>query len=230
MMERYEITVEAREETGKGTARKLRREGKVPGVIYGKNRNPKPLVIDPLDVNKRLLGNAIFELTIIDGDEKQDELAIIKDYQKHVIKDDLMHVDFQHISMDEKIIVTVSIKIEGSAPGVQEGGVLQKLMREIEIECFPGDIPDEIVVNIDELTMGDSLQVGDLEVEDNIDILSPAGNVIVTVVPPSEEITEEVEEELEEEFIEPEVIGEAEEEEEEEESFEEGEEEYEPEE
>ncbi|MGM0437625.1 MAG: 50S ribosomal protein L25 [Bacillota bacterium] len=227
-MERYEITVEAREETGKGTARKLRRDGKVPGVIYGKNRNPKPLVIDPLDVNNRLLGNAIFELTIIDGDEKQDELAIIKDYQKHVIKDDLMHVDFQHISMDEKIAVTVSIKIEGSAPGVQEGGVLQKLMREIEIECFPGDIPDEIVVNIDELTMGDSLQVGDLEVEDNIDILSPAGNVIVTVVPPSEEITEEVEEELEEEFIEPEVIGEAEEEEEE--GLEEGEEEYEPEE
>ena len=229
MMERYEITVETREETGKGTARKLRREGKVPGVIYGKNRDPKPLVIDPLDVNKRLLGNAIFELTIVDGDEKEDELAIIKDYQKHVIKDDLLHVDFQHISMDEKIAVTVSIKIEGSAPGVQEGGVLQKLMREVEIEAYPGDIPEEVVVNIDELTMGDSLQVSDLEVAENIDILSPAGNVIVTVVPPSEEITEEVEEELEEEFIEPEVIGEAEEEEEEE-GFEEGEEEYEPEE
>lgn len=227
MMERYEITVEAREETGKGTARKLRREGKVPGVIYGKNRDPKPLVIDPLDVNKRLLGNAIFEVTIVDGDEEENELAIIKDYQKDVIKDDLLHVDFQHISMDEKIAVTVPIKIEGSAPGVQEGGVLQKLMREVEIESFPGDIPDEVVVNIDELTMGDSLQVGDLEVADSIDILSPTGNVIVTVVPPSEEITEEVEEELEEEFIEPEVIGEAEEEEEE---LEEGEEEYEPEE
>lgn len=226
-MERYEITVEAREETGKGTARKLRREGKVPGVIYGKNKDPQPLVVDPLDVNKRLLGNAIFEVTIVDGDEKEDELAIIKDYQKDVIKDDLLHVDFQLISMDEKIAVTVPIHIEGSAPGVQEGGVLQKLMREVEIESFPGDIPDEVVVNIDELTMGDSLQVGDLEVADSIDILSPAGNVIVTVVPPSEEITEEVEEELEEEFIEPEVIGEAEEEEEE---LEEGEEEYEPEE
>ena len=224
MMERYEITVETREETGKGVARRLRREGKIPGVIYGKSRDPKPLIVDPLDINKRLFGNAIFELTIVNDGEEDDELAMIKDYQKDVIKDDLLHVDFQHISMDEKIAVTVPVNLEGSAPGVQEGGVLQKLMREIEIESLPGDIPDEIVLNIDELTMGDSLQVSDLEVSDSIDILSPLGNVIVTVVAPSEEITEEVEEELEEEFIEPEVIGE---EDEEGEELEEGEEEIE---
>ena len=223
-MERYEITVETREETGKGVARRLRRDGKIPGVIYGKSREPKPLTVDPLDINKRLFGNAIFELTIVDDGEEDDELAMIKDYQKDVIKDDLLHVDFQHISMDEKIAVTVPVNLEGSAPGVQEGGVLQKLMREIEIESLPGDIPDEIVLNIDELTMGDSLQVSDLEVSDSIDILSPLGNVIVTVVAPSEEITEEVEEELEEEFIEPEVIGE---EDEEGEELEEGEEEIE---
>ena len=216
MMERYEITVEAREETGKGAARRLRREGKVPGVIYGRSRDPKPLTVDPLDVNKRLYGNAIFDLTIIEDGEEKEEIAMIKDYQKDVIKDNLLHVDFQHISMDEKITVTVPIELEGSAPGVQEGGVLQKLMRELEIEALPADIPEEVVLNIGELTMGDSLQVSDLDVKDDIDIISSLDNVIVTVVAPSEEITEEVEEELEEEFIEPEVIGEEDEEMEEE--------------
>ncbi|MGM0410491.1 MAG: 50S ribosomal protein L25/general stress protein Ctc [Bacillota bacterium] len=214
MMERYEIKVEAREETGKGVARRLRREGKIPGVIYGKGQDPKALIVDPLDINKRLFGNAIFELTIVDDGEEEEELAMIKDYQRDVIKDDLLHVDFQHISMDEKISVTVPIHLEGSAPGVKEGGVLQKLMRELEIEAFPGDIPEEIVLDISELTMGDSLQVSDLEDDEDIDILSPYDNVIVTVVTPSEEITEEDEEELEEEFIEPEVIGEEDEEEE----------------
>ncbi|MFW6028685.1 MAG: 50S ribosomal protein L25/general stress protein Ctc [Halanaerobiales bacterium] len=213
-MERYEIKVETREETGKGVARRLRREGKIPGVIYGKNRDPKALIVDPLDINKRLFGNAIFELTIIDDEEKEEELAMIKDYQRDVIKDDLLHVDFQHISMDEKISVTVPIHLEGSAPGVKEGGVLQKLMRELEIEAFPGDIPEEIVLDISELNMGDSLQVSDLEDDEDIGILSPYDNVIVTVVAPSEEITEEDEEEIEEEFIEPEVIGEEDEEEE----------------
>lgn len=213
MMERYEIKVQSREETGKGAARRLRSKGKIPGVIYGKSREPIALIVDPLDVNKKLYSNAIFDLKIINDGEEKEEIAIIKDYQKDVIKDDLLHVDFQHISMDEKIGVTVPIKLTGSAPGVQEGGVLQKLMRELEIEALPADIPDAITLSVDELDMGDSLQVSDLEVEADIDIISSFDNVIVTVVAPSEEITEEVEEELEEEFIEPEVIGEEDEEE-----------------
>ena len=211
-MERLKIEVEPREETGKGAARKLRREGRIPGVIYGSDREPQPLIVDPRDIEKKVNNNVIFDLEIT-GEEEKEEVAMIKEFQRDVIKGNLIHVDFQKISMDEKISVSVPIRIEGTSFGVKEGGVLQQLMREIDIEALPGDVPDGVALDITELDVGDSLQVEDLDVADSVEILNSPDDVIVTVVTPSEEIEEEVEEELEEEFIEPEVIGEEEDEE-----------------
>ncbi len=208
-MERHEIKVESREETGKGVARQLRRSGKIPGVIYGKERESQPLTVDPGDIKARLNSNAIFDIKIV-GNENETETAMIKDYQKDVIKGKIIHVDFQQISMDEKISVTVPVRLVGESIGVQEGGVLQQLKRDIEIESLPADIPDELELDISELEVGDSLQISDFQVSDKIDILDSLDEVVVTVVTPSEEIEEE-EEELEEEFVEPEVIGEEEE-------------------
>ena len=209
-MERFQLEAEAREETGKNIARKIRREGKIPGVVYGRERSPQPLIVDPLKLKGKLDANAIVDL-IIKDDEGEDstETVMIKDYQKHVIKNELLHVDFHHISMDETITVTIPIETVGKAFGVQEGGVLQQLMREVEIECLPTDIPDKFELDITELDVGDSLQVSDLEIGDEIELVSSLDDVIVTVVTPSEEITEEVEEELlDVEGLEPEVIGE----------------------
>ncbi len=208
-MHRYSIDVEKREKTGKGVARKLRKEGLIPGVVYGRNREPQALTVDPDDLKGKLYSNAIIDLSI-DGEE---ETVMIKDFQKDVIKEDIIHVDFQHIAMDETISITVPIKLVGDAPGVREGGVLQQLMREVDIEVLPTDIPDEVELDINELTLSDSLEVSDLEVPEEVTILNSPEDVIVTIVAPSEEIEEEEEEELEEEFIEPEVIGEEEEEE-----------------
>nr|AGF93495.1 ribosomal protein L25 [uncultured organism] len=212
-MERYELEVETREGTGKGVSRRLRRNGKIPGIVYGKSIDSTPLIVDPTELYDKLNKNAIIDLKITDEDE--EEVVMIKDYQRDVIKDNIIHVDFQQIFMDEEISVTVPINIVGDAIGVQEGGVLQELMREVEIEALPEDIPRELDLDISELEVGDSLQVSDIEAPEDIKITSSFDNVIVTVVPPSEEIEEEVEEELEEEFIEPEVIGEEGEEEEE---------------
>ncbi|MFW6006950.1 MAG: 50S ribosomal protein L25 [Halanaerobiales bacterium] len=212
-MKRYEVEVEKREETGKGAARRLRRNGFIPGIVYGKTRKSESLIVDPRDISNKLNINAIIDLKIVADEEEDEEVVMIKDYQKDVIKGNLIHVDFQQISMDEKIAVTVPINLVGDAYGVQEGGVLQQLMREVEIEALPDDVPDELDLDISELDVGDSLQVSDLEIEDDIDIMDSLDEVIVTVVTPSEEITEEVIEEAEEEFIEPEVIGEEEEEE-----------------
>lgn len=213
-MERLNIKVEAREETGKGAVRRLRREGKIPGIIYGRGREPLPLSVDPLDVSKKVNSNVIVDL-IIEGEEVQEEeVAMIKDYQKDVIKGNLLHVDFLKISMDEKIEVSVPVNIVGTAIGVKEGGVMQQLMREVDIEALPDDIPDEIDLDISELDVGDSLQVDDLDVKESVEILNSPEDVIITIVTPSEEIEEEIEEELEEEFVEPEVIGEETEEEE----------------
>ncbi|MFO7814539.1 MAG: 50S ribosomal protein L25 [Halanaerobiales bacterium] len=215
-MHRYSIEVEKREKTGKGVARKLRRNNLIPGVVYGSNREPQALTVDPLDLKGKIHSNAIIDLDI----EGEEETVMIKDFQKDVIKEEIIHVDFQQVSMDETIRITVPIKLVGEAPGVREGGVLQQLMREVDIEVLPTNIPDELKLNIDELTLSDSLEVGDLDVPEEVTIINSLEDVIVTVVAPSEEIEEEEEEELEEEFIEPEVIGE-----EEEEELEEGEEE-----
>src|SRR6056297_2161275 len=192
-MHRYSIEVEKREKTGKGVARELRRQGLIPGVVYGRSREPQALTVDPNDLKGKLYSNAIIDLDI-DGEE---ETVMIKDFQKDVIKEEIIHVDFQHISMDETISITVPIKLVGDAPGVREGGVLQQLMREVDIEVLPTNIPDEIELDIDELTLSDSLEVGDLEVPEEVTILNSPEDVIVTVVAPSEEIEEEEEEELE---------------------------------
>jgi len=204
-MERYEISVEERKKTGKGVSRRLRREGLIPGVIYGREIDSKPLTVDPEDIKNKVNTNAIIDLKIGEDEEKT---TMIKDFQKDVIKNKIIHVDFQQIFMDEKITVTVPVNIIGDSIGVQEGGVLQQLMREIEIEALPADIPEKLDLDISELDVGDSLQVKDIEVPEDIELMTSLGDVIVTVVTPSEEIEEEVEEELEEEFVEPEVIGE----------------------
>ncbi|MFW5718619.1 MAG: 50S ribosomal protein L25/general stress protein Ctc [Halanaerobium sp.] len=212
-MERHSIEAELRTETGKGAARKIRRNGLIPGVVYGRGNEPRSIKVDPLDIEKLLQSNAIFDLTFVGEDGEGDEaVVIIKDYQKDVIKQNLLHVDFQFISMDEKITVSVPMHLEGEAAGVRDGGVLQQLLREIEIDALPAEIPEEITIDISELEVGESLSVADLELPEGIDLVTDSDEVIVTVVTPTELIEEEVEEE-EEEFLEPEVIGEEEEEE-----------------
>ena len=215
-MERHSIEAELRTKTGKGAARQIRRSGLIPGVVYGRGNDPRAIKVDPQNIEKLLLSNAIFDLTFVGEDGKEDEaVVIIKDYQKDIIKRNLLHVDFQFISMDEKITVSVPMHLEGEAAGVRDGGVLQQLLREIEIDALPAEIPEEITIDISELEVGESLSVADLELPEGIDLVTGSDEVIVTVVTPTE-LIEEDEEEEEEEFLEPEVIGEEDEEGEEE--------------
>ncbi|MFN2340001.1 MAG: 50S ribosomal protein L25/general stress protein Ctc [Halanaerobium sp.] len=224
-MERHSIEAELRTKTGKGAARQIRRSGLIPGVVYGRGNDPRSIKVDPQDIEKLLLSNSIFDLTFVGEDGKEDEATvIIKDYQKDIIKQNLLHVDFQFISMDEKITVSVPMHLEGEAAGVRDGGVLQQLLREIEIDALPEEIPEEITIDISELEVGESLSVSDLELPEGIDLVTGSEEVIVTVVTPTE-LIEEDEEEEEDEFLEPEVIGE---EDEEEEGEEEGEDEPKP--
>jgi large subunit ribosomal protein L25 len=183
-------------------------------ITYGHNMLAASLVVPGL---KQVIPFCPEAIVTQDGKTKNDSeitafKRFIKDFQKDVIKDKLIHVDFQQISMDETISITVPIKLIGDAPGVREGGVLQQLMREVDIEVLPINIPHEIELDISELTLSDSLEVGGLEVPEEVKLINSLEDVIVTVVAPSEEIEEEEEEELEEEFIEPEVIGEEDEE------------------
>lgn len=212
-MEKYNLKVEIREATGKGAARKLRASGLVPGVVYGKQLEPKSIIVNPQDLKNNISGNAIFDLDIA-GLGK--DTVMVKEVQKDPITGAIKHIDFLNIIMDEKITVFVPLSIVGDAPGIKDGGVLQQLMREIEVECLPLDIPDNIEVDISGLEIGDSISVNEIEIGEDFDIVTPLDEVIVTVTVPTEIEEDEVEEE-EEEFVEPEVIGEETEEAEEEE-------------
>lgn len=203
-MERVKLKAEQRRETGKGVARKLRREGYIPAVIYGRNRESLPLKVEEVALKNKIGGNAIFDLTI-DGDEGTfTETTMVKDVQRDVIKGDILHVDFQQISLDEKITISVPLSLEGVPAGVREGGVLQQLLREVEVECLPTNIPDYLEVDISELGVGDSLAVGQIVAPEGVEIVTPAEEIIASIVVPSEVVEEEVEEPVAEE---PEVIG-----------------------
>ena len=188
-MEKIKLAAQVREKTGKGVARKLRQSGLVPAVIYGKGKDPQALVVDPQEVKNYLAGNVIFDLDI---EGLGTMPAMIKDIQKDVISGDLKHVDFLHISMDEKVTVSVPVVLVGDAPGVQEGGVIQQLLWELEVECLPLEIPE-------------SLEVSNLQVPEGITILTSEEETIVTIAVPT---TAAENEESEGEITEPEVIGE----------------------
>ncbi|MGM0470880.1 MAG: 50S ribosomal protein L25 [Bacillota bacterium] len=219
-MERLKLDVDLRDETGTGTARRLREQGLVPGVVYGQGQEPINLKLDARDLSDVVGGNAIIDLNV-DGEEKT---VMVKDLQKDAITNEFLHVDFHQIALDEPIEVEVPVKLDGIAQGVREGGVLQQTLREVAVRCLPTDIPENVRLDISELEVGESLHVEDLEIDDEVEFVTNTDDVIATVVAPTELDLDEEEEELEEEEItEPEVIGE--EPDEEEEELEEGEEE-----
>ncbi len=198
-MERRELEVFYRAETGKGPARRLRRHGMVPAIFYGPREEPIPLAVRLSDLRKILSqpGTRRSFLTLVikgmDGAEVQ-KLAILKEVQRDTLKDVLLHVDFQGIAMEEEIYMEVPIHVVGKAKGVEKGGVLEVNLREIEVKCLPEKLPSRIDVDVSDLDIGDAIHVGDLTIE-GVKILTDPDQAIVTVVPPTveEEAAEEAE-------------------------------------
>jgi large subunit ribosomal protein L25 len=217
------IVIEARKRTelGKNACRRLRQEGLIPAVIYGEQRDVRPISIDPRLVLKILKSesgeNTLFHVEV-EG-EKTRSAVMIKEYQLDPVKDTLLHVDLIRISMTDLIKVKVPIQLQGDCKGVKtDGGILEFMTREVEIECLPANIPEHIDVDITELRTDDLLRLKDLQVDETIKILDDLESPIVHVMPPREIIEEEPEEEAEaaegeEAPAEPEVIGKGKEEE-----------------
>jgi len=184
-----EITIEAnsRNGSGKGVARKLRMANKIPAVVYGRGDTPQALEIDYAGFHKvfhSLHGeNAIINLRI-DG-KAADKKALIRDIQYDPVDGNIMHIDFQRISMDQKIRLNVGVRLQGTAKGVKtSGGILQWSIRELEVSCLPANIPEAIEINIESLDIHDSIKVKDLNVP-NIEFLDDPEETIVNVVPPA---------------------------------------------
>lgn len=204
------LTADSRQDSGKGVARSLRRTGKVPAVIYGRGRDPEPLVIDQ-DLLSRLIATISSSTPIeVTVDGRKPVTALIREVQRNPIRpEDIIHIDFYEIHAGEEIHLSVPIRLEGIPDGVRNfGGVLDQTMRDLEIKVLPRNIPEHVEIEVTELGIGQALYVRDVEVP-NAEILADPGQVICSVIAPrtvEEPTTEEV---VEEEAAEPEVIGKA---------------------
>ena len=183
---RKDITVAADERTlrGKNEARRLRVKGSVPAVVYGGEAGPAAVAVNPKDLNKILHSktghNTIFNLSIAG---KQQVPVMIVDWQHDPIKENLLHVDLKRIDLTKRIAVKVPVITQGDPKGVKlQGGLHEIITREVEIECLPDDIPEEFVVSVSELMMGQSVRASDIQLGPNVKLLSPGEAVISHVV------------------------------------------------
>lgn len=187
-MERLTLTVQKREHTGKGAARSLRRSNVIPAVIY-RGGGSLPIQIPRKEITKLINSTAgeqvMVNLRFDGGDSK---LALIKDYQLDPTKRELLHVDFFEVSLTEKVRVNVHVTTTGEPIGVKrDKGILQVLLREIEVECLPDKIPGHIRVDISGLEIGQALHVSDLALGEDVKVLTDPSEVIVNIIAPAVE-------------------------------------------
>ena len=198
MADRPSLAVHERPERGSRSNRRLRRDGLVPGVIYGGGENQNfAFKVDALALRKLLAeGAALLDLEIDGGRTRP---VIVKDQQNHPVRDEVIHIDFLEVRLDEKIQTTVPVELEGAeeSPGVKEGGVLEHVTRELNVEALPTDIPDNVVVDVSAMEIAATLALSEVAAPQGVTFLDdPEETVIATLVPPTEvEEPEEIEEE-----------------------------------
>jgi large subunit ribosomal protein L25 len=184
-------TLEAQPRTPgtKNDARRVRRDGKIPAVVYGAGKAAVPVAVDPRQVSRILHSqtghNSVFDLAF-DGDKTK---AMIVDWQYEPIKGSLLHIDLKRIAMDQKLRVNVPIELVGEPAGVkQQGGLLEQIIREVEIECLPADIPNVIELSVADLVFGVVLRVTDLPKSDKIRYLTDEDQPVAHVITIKEEV------------------------------------------
>jgi large subunit ribosomal protein L25 len=189
MAEIFNVEAVARETFGKNAARRLRHSGRIPAVVYGGGGPSLSLTVDPKAIVRILRSeaghNAIFTLQI---PEKAPARVMLRDWQWEPLRGDLMHVDMVRIARDEKLKVRVPVRVTGEPEGVKiQGGVFEFILREVEVECLPDNIPEHITVDVSGLVIGRQLRVSDLPVAASVKVLADPGRVVAHVVAPKAE-------------------------------------------
>ena len=181
----YKLEIENRNSVGKKASKEIRRAGKIPSVLYYRGEKPVSISIDKLLLNQAIKSDQrIYEVEI----DSESQYVMIKEAQYHPITDEIIHVDFMRVRRSEKMTISVPITLVGKPAGVTEGGILSQSMTQIEISCFPTNVPESIEVNVDHLDINSSVSVGDVTVDDeDIEIISASDLSIASVIPPSVE-------------------------------------------
>lgn len=202
-MELIELKTNIRTTVGNGPARRLRQTGQVPAVLYGPKTESVLLSVNKSDLDlvlkKGRSGQIILNLVIQNNGETYTRPAMIKELQVHPVSRNYLHIDFYEIDMDRKITVGVRVVTTGTSVGVERGGILQIIRRELEVECLPFKVPESIVIDITDLDMGDSVHVEDISLDGDVEFLGESNLTVVTIVTPKLEEEPEAEEEAEEE-------------------------------
>ncbi|MEW5758742.1 MAG: 50S ribosomal protein L25 [Candidatus Omnitrophota bacterium] len=200
-MEELILKVEERDGSSKGSLNRLRKAGIIPAVVYPDKGKSRSLQVNYADLNKLMHGhhieNAVLKLDIVkkDGKESKPVPVMIKEIQYHPVSDKIIHIDFCQISLTKVIKVKVPVSARGEAIGVkQDGGTLDHVMWEVELECLPTSIPENIEADVTNLKIGDAILVKDLKVASDIKILSDLNAPVLTVLPPAKETAASTEE------------------------------------
>jgi large subunit ribosomal protein L25 len=211
------LSIEAREPGHSRATRRLRRSGRVPGVLYGGGDEPMPFAVDERELRHALAARgAVVELSVGGG---AGTPAVLKDTQIHPVRNETLHVDFLRVDLEQAISAVVGIEFLGTddAPGVKEGGVLEQITRELNIEALPTDIPEAVQVDVSQMQINDTLTLEAVTAPQGVTLLDdPQETVLATLTPPTidaeaeEEALEEETERVGEEGAEPEAAGEAE--------------------
>ncbi len=198
-----------RSQTGSRRTRRLRREGQIPGIIYGHGEDPEPISLHTHDVEVVILrGERLLEIDL----EGKTQNALIKEVQYDTFGHDVLHMDLARVDLDERVEVTIPVVLRGTPAGVDQGGVLQQVGTSVTIETLVRAIPEDIRLMIGEMNVGDILHIGDLPLPEGAKLLDDPDGVVCSVTMVAEEVEAAPEEEA---LPEPEVIGEVKEEEEE---------------
>lgn len=196
--ERIKLEVKERQGRGSADARRLRRQGLIPGVLYGRGNAPHAFCVPERELRRVLSGDsglhAILDV-VLDG-QKTTHPSVLKDYQQHVPSGKLSHIDLHEVRLDQPIQAQVSVTLVGEAAGVKEGGVLSQVTREINVEALPMEIPDHLELDVSRMEIGDSLRLVDLPAQEGVTYLDdPEETVLASVQVPAAIVEPEPEEE-----------------------------------
>lgn len=199
-MDLVKLNATQRNISGKGAARKIRREKMIPGVVYGAKMTPMMVSLNTKEFDKIVRDRGVSGLFLslkIQGDDTQTQVVMLKDLQMDPFGIEYQHVDFQQIDMDTQVTVYVPVEVVGTSKGVKDGGgMLQIIRRELEVVCKPADTPEKIEIDVSDLDIGDAIHVEDIDLGDAVQIPHEVNFTMVTVVPPDmgeqeEEVAEE---------------------------------------
>ena len=188
-MEEITLSVEARNDRGKGAARRLRRSGKVPAIFYGPKSTATPIAVDRKDFAAHvanLEGSHLIRFQSPAADLQQ-RVALVREVQTHPVDGGILHVDFYEVDLTQRLQVTVPLHFIGRAKGVADGGILQPIVREMEVECLPSDIPQYIEIDVTALDIHDAVHLADVQMPPNVTAVIESNEAVVTVLPPTVE-------------------------------------------